>query len=182
MKYMTFTAFLLLPLILMSGCAKNTAGDVPETVEFVNIERYSGKWYEIAKIPNRFQRKCAGNTTAVYTILPEGRIKVKNSCVDNHGNKISAEGIAEIADKNSNSKLRVSFFSIFGYHLFWGDYWILGLDNDYRYAAIGHPERKYGWILSRNESLDDNDLKTVFHILSENGYETEEFEFTYQGL
>ena len=152
----------------------------PVPVEFVNLERYAGLWYEIAKIPNRFQRKCVSGTTAQYSLREDGRIDVVNRCLDREGKPIEAKGIARIMDAKSNAKLKVSFVSIFGKYLFWGDYWIIGLDQSYNYAVIGGPTHKYGWILSRQPRLTSEELEKIFSILREQGYDPANFEMTEQ--
>lgn len=166
-------------LSLLSGEQKReTMKPVPVAV--VDLKRYVGLWYEIAKIPNRFQRKCAGGTTAQYTLRRDGRIDVVNRCLDREGKPIEARGIARITDTRSNAKLKVSFVHIFGKYLFWGDYWIIGLDQNYNYAVIGGPTHKYGWILSRKPRLASEELEKVFSILREQGYDPAKFEMTEQ--
>ncbi len=150
------------------------------TVDSVDINKYIGTWYEIAKIPNSFQDQCIKNTTATYTINNDGDIEVLNKCIDEDGEVDDAEGIARVVDKQTNSKLEVSFVNIFGWHIFWGDYWILGLDKDYKYAAIGTPSRKYGWILSRTPKLNKEDLEKCFKIFEKNGYSRKSFELSIQ--
>ena len=151
-----------------------------KTVEYVDLNRYMGKWYEIAKIPNRFQKNCIGNTTATYSLLESGEVKVVNRCLQQDESTNTAEGIARVADKNTNAKLKVSFFSIFGIHLFWGNYWILYLDEDYQNVIVGEPDRKYGWILSRNTSLSHEELEPLYNTLKNNGYNPADFEPTQQ--
>ncbi|MBK7106356.1 MAG: lipocalin family protein [Ignavibacteriae bacterium] len=146
------------------------------TVDFVDLKKYVGTWYEIAKIPNSFQDHCIKNTTASYKINEDGDIEVLNQCVDDEGEIDGAEGVARIVDKKTNSKLEVSFVSILGWNLFWGDYWILGLDGNYKFAVIGTPSRKYGWILSRTKKMNENDLEKCFKIFEENGYDRNKFE------
>ncbi|HSG32448.1 MAG TPA: lipocalin family protein [Thermodesulfobacteriota bacterium] len=150
------------------------------TVPMVDLKKYSGTWYEIAKIPNRFQKNCISDTTATYNLSDNGRISVVNKCLDKKGKLLVAEGIAKIVDTNSNSKLKVSFFSIFGWHLFWGDYWIIGLGDDYDYAIIGHPDRKYGWILNRTPQLSKEKNEEIFKIIENSGYNPDKFEFPKQ--
>jgi apolipoprotein D and lipocalin family protein len=152
----------------------------PVTVESVNLNKYAGTWYEIAKIPNSFQKQCACNTTAEYSIRADGRIDVINRCTKSDGTVDEAKGIARIADTLTNSKLEVSFVKLFGIQLFWGDYWIIGLDKDYRYAVVGSPSRKYGWILGRLPSLSQEDQKRAFDILKRQGYDPKNFVFTEQ--
>ena len=152
----------------------------PVTVKFVDLKMYAGVWYEISKIPNSFQDHCICGTKAEYIIREDGDIDVINSCYDEEGELDVAEGLAKVVDKNSNSKLEVSFVSIFGIHLFWGDYWIIGLDKNYEYAIVGHPERKYGWILSRTSILSPEKLNNAYSILREQGYNPDDFEMTEQ--
>jgi apolipoprotein D and lipocalin family protein len=152
----------------------------PHTVKSVDLKRYAGLWYEIAKIPNRFQKDCAGKTTAEYSLRDDGRINVKNSCTKADGEREVTEGVAKVVDNSNNTKLKVSFFSIIGIRPFWGDYWIIGLDDNYKYAIIGDPDRKYGWILSRTKELPEKDLNDAFAILKEKGYDPSRFEFTDQ--
>jgi len=146
------------------------------TVEYVDLTRYAGRWHEIAKIPNRFQKKCARATTADYALRDDGRIDVINRCIKKNGNLNEASGVARIVDSDSNAKLQVSFVSLFGWHLFWGDYWVIGLDKDYQWAIVGHPKRKFGWVLSRTPQMDAATLDEVFGILEDQGYDRDAFE------
>ncbi len=157
-------------------------GETPVAVDSVDLERYAGLWYEIAKIPNRFQKKCDRNTTARYTLNEDGTIRVVNQCIAANGDTVSSEGRARVVDNTGNARLEVSFVSVFGFHLFWGDYWIIGLAGDYRYAVVGTPDRKYGWILSRIPDLNESDLQEVKHILKDQGYVFDRFVFTVQQL
>ncbi|NIP32257.1 MAG: hypothetical protein GTN59_17545 [Candidatus Dadabacteria bacterium] len=175
---MIIKIFILFIAISINCFAENTTP--LNTVAKVDLKKYKGTWHEIAKIPNRFQKECVSNTTATYELSDDGRISVVNKCFDKNGKIIVAEGIAKIVDTNSNSKLKVSFFSIFGWYLFWGDYWIIGLGDDYNYAIIGHPDRKYGWILSRTPKLLEEKKEEVFSILENNGYNPGEFKYTKQ--
>jgi apolipoprotein D and lipocalin family protein len=148
------------------------------TVAKVDLSRYVGLWHEIAKIPNSFQRKCTCNTTASYMMRDDGRIEVVNRCEKSDGTWSQAKGVARVVDELSNAKLQVSFVNLVGYYLFWGDYWIIGLDEHYQYAVIGHPNRKYGWILSRKTELTDVEKKSVLQILTDQGYNPDRFEWT----
>ncbi len=152
----------------------------PETVKHVDLKKYTGLWYEIAKIPNSFQDQCIRGTTAEYSLKENGEIKVVNSCIDEDGEEDVAEGVARVVDKKSNAKLEVSFVSFLGWRPFWGDYWIIGLDENYQWAVVGHPEREYGWILSRDKNPDENTMNIIFDILKKNGYNPSDFEMTIQ--
>jgi apolipoprotein D and lipocalin family protein len=153
------------------------------TVAQVDLNRYCGTWYEIARLPNRFQRECTGNTTAEYSMLPDGRIRVVNRCGKTDGGIISAEGIARKKDRNgSNSKLEVRFApSWLGWlPMVWGSYWIIDLAPDYSYAAVGDPSRKYLWILSRTKSLDPVLFATIVNRLKIMGFNTDKLIYTHQ--
>ena len=136
-----------------------TAAAAPlPTQDWVDLGRYAGRWYEIARLPNRFQERCAGDVAATYTLRPDGRVAVVNECREKDGRIARAEGVARRADaKGPASRLKVRFapawLSFLG--AVWGDYWIVELDRDYRYAVVGAPSRKYLWILSRRPKLDD---------------------------
>lgn len=167
--------FFLLPCILSAQEEVKIT-----TVDSVDINKYVGTWFEIAKIPNSFQKHCAKNTTATYKINEDGDIEVLNRCIDDDGEVDDADGIARIVDKTTNSKLEVSFVSFFGWRPFWGDYWILGLDKEYQYAVIGTPSKKYGWILSRTPQMNEQDLGNCFKIFENNGYNRYDFELSVQ--
>jgi apolipoprotein D and lipocalin family protein len=171
--YNTIIIFVLLSAF--SLMAQNTE---PKTVDHVDLQKYIGTWYEIAKIPNRFQKQCIKNTTASYSLNDDGTIKVVNSCEDDEGEMDTAEGVAKVVDPKTNAKLEVSFVSIFGINLFWGDYWIIGLPDDYSYAVIGTPNRKYGWILSRTPALPEEKLNEAYDILRKNNYDPNDFVIT----
>ncbi|MDR3610594.1 MAG: lipocalin family protein [Ignavibacteriaceae bacterium] len=149
-------------------------------VNSVDLKKYIGLWYEIAKIPNRFQKDCKRNTTAIYSFREDGKIKVVNSCMEDDGSIKIAEGVARVADTRTNAKLEVSFVKLLGINLFWGDYWIIGLGDNYEYALVGSPDRKYGWILSRTPKLQQEKLNRISELLKNKGYDISRFEFTLQ--
>lgn len=152
--------------------------DAIRTVDFVDLERYGGLWYEIAKIPNRFQKQCVRGTTATYTLREDGRLDVVNRCLTRDGTADAARGVARIVDPTSNAKLEVSFVSFLGWRPFWGDYWILGLDEHYQWAVVGTPSREYGWILARTPEIDDVAMREVLAVLERNGYDRKAFEMS----
>lgn len=118
-----------------------------KTVPVVDLEKYLGKWYEIAAFPQKFEKGCTF-TTAEYSLKEDGKIEIKNSCIKD-GQYSEAIGEASVDDKNSKAKLDVSFFWPFS-----GKYWIIALAPDYSYAVVGHPNRKYLWILNRKPKMD----------------------------
>lgn len=150
------------------------------TVGKVDLKKYAGLWYEIKKIPNSFQDDCVKGTTAEYTLMEDGKIRVINACTEEDGSRNVTEGVARINDSKTNAKLGVSFFSILGWRPIWGDYWIIGLDDNYEYAVIGTPSAKYGWVLARKKSLTDTQMKTVDEILIRNGYDPGNFKMSRQ--
>ncbi|MFT5316076.1 MAG: apolipoprotein D and lipocalin family protein [Candidatus Krumholzibacteriia bacterium] len=149
-----------------------------KTVDSVDITKYAGLWYEVAKIPNRFQKNCVSGTTAEYTLTPDGEIKVMNTCTEEDGGLNTAEGVAKIVNENSNAELKVSFVSFLGWRPFWGEYWVIGLDSEYQWAIVGEPERRYGWVLSRRPEMDPDQLAEVFRIIEDNGYQKSDFEMS----
>ena len=177
--HFTFISSLVIMAFNNAYAQENTMGQ-PVTVDSVDLNKYAGKWYEIAKIPNRFQKQCIKNTSAEYKLLANGRIEVINSCIDEDDELDSVEGMARVTDTTSNAKLEVSFVSLFGFHLFWGDYWIIGLDKDYRLAVVGTPSRKYGWILYREKTIPEDLLEQAYIILEKNGYNRGDFKLSRQ--
>jgi apolipoprotein D and lipocalin family protein len=145
-----------------------------EVVPSVDLARYAGTWYEIARLPNWFQKKCAGDVTATYTLNADGTIQVVNRCRKDNGQMTEAEGRAKPADKNGpNSRLKVRFAPrLFSFLSFvWGDYWIIDLAPDYSYAVVGDPKRKYLWVLSRSAVMDEADLQPVLDRAQQQGYD-----------
>lgn len=147
----------------------------PVTVDRVDLSRYMGLWHEIALIPNFFQRRCVADTSAEYALREDGLVSVTNRCRNPSGQIDQVEGVARIVDPQTNAKLEVSFFSLFGLRPFWGDYWILGLGDDYDYALIGTPSRRYGWILARDPEVSDEQLAGWLASLAEQGYDPKAF-------
>lgn len=142
------------------------------TVPFVELDKYLGKWFEISSIPQFFQRKCESNVTAEYFIDSEKTIKVVNSCDEKDGARKIAEGRARIEDSKTNAKLKVTFVKFFRWiYAFGGDYWVIDLAPDYRYAVVGHPSREYAWILSRIPNMDEKDLISISNNLVNQGYD-----------
>ncbi len=133
----------------------------------MDVDRYAGKWYEIARLPNRFEKHRASDVTAEYTPRPDGKIQVVNSCKSVDGKTKKAKGTAKLADKNGrNSKFKVTFF-----WPFYGDYWILDIDPGYRWALVGDPGRDYLWILSRSAHLDLNTLDQIIAMAEAKGFD-----------
>lgn len=156
-----------LSLLLGFGSVRAEALSELAVVPGVKIDRYLGTWYEIARYPNRFQKGCVA-VTAEYSVRPDGKIKVVNAC--RKGSPVGPikriEGKAWVVDMETNAKLRVQFF-----WPFWGAYWIIDLGQDYEYAVVGHPKRKYLWILSRTPEMAPELYQAIVERLVKQGYD-----------
>ena len=163
---------MMIATVLATGCATSTTERLRlpplETVPRVDLGRYVGTWYEIAAFPQSFQRGCTA-TTATYTLRDDGDIDVVNRCRKDalDGPEKVAKGRARVLDRATNAKLEVSFF-----RPFWGDYWIIGLGEDYGYAVVGHPGRDYLWILARTPVMRPEVYEAVVRKLATQGYDT----------
>lgn len=165
------------------GCVSTPIAQAElQTVPSVDLPRYLGDWYEVASIPQSFQKQCVGDTRAQYSGAEDNAIKVINSCATEDGSVSSAEGRVRVVDATSNAKLRVTFVNLLGrwIYLFGGDYWIIDLGLDYEYAVVGHPDLAYGWILSRTPELDREVLGKIGGKLVSSGYDLCKFNVTRQ--
>ncbi|MGA2387030.1 MAG: lipocalin family protein [Candidatus Bathyarchaeia archaeon] len=138
--------------------------DTLEVVPHVDLQKYLGKWFEIAHLPFRFEDGCS-DITATYGLSQDGRISVLNECRKN-GKVKRAKGKAKVVDKNTGAKLKVTFF-----WPFYGDYWIISLGNDYDYAVVGTPNRKYLWILNRTAQMDDKLFSQLTELATSKGFD-----------
>jgi apolipoprotein D and lipocalin family protein len=145
-----------------------------ETVKSVDIQKYKGTWYEIARFEHFFEKGCK-NVTATYELKNDGDIKVINRCtMIEDEKKKEATGVAYAVD-STNSKLKVSFF-----RPFYGDYYILDLADDYSYALVGAPSRELLWILSRTKTIDEATKEKILAKLPLLGFDKEKFVWTIQ--
>jgi len=142
--------------IVAAGLTVMAAPAPLRVVPTVDLARYAGTWYEIARLPNRFQTKCAGEVVAAYARRPDGRITVTNRCRTTGGETTVATGIARRVDGRPPSVLEVRFAPAFLSFLpaVWGDYQIIALDAGYEHAMVGTPDRAYLWVLSRTPRMD----------------------------
>jgi lipocalin len=138
-----------------------------KVVGYVDLTRYTGTWYEIARFPNSFEKglKCV---SATYTLRDDGRITVLNKGhkVENPDVVKQSQGVAWIPDKTYPAKLKVRFFWPFS-----GNYWIIALDPSYRFVMVGDPSLKYLWILSRTKKIEETDYKQLLDKAKENGFD-----------
>jgi apolipoprotein D and lipocalin family protein len=167
---MTRNIFLITFLTVtgLAALAREGRKDELEVVPSVDLTRYVGRWYEIARLPNGFQKKCADTVTAVYTMRANGKIEVINRCRKASGEYATAKGKAKIVDKKTNAKLKVTFF-----WPFYGDYWILDLGPNYDYAVVGEPGRKYLWVLSRSPRMDEALYQQLLQKMAAKGFDTD---------
>lgn len=144
--------------LLILATALPLAADPPplRVVPAVDLARYAGEWYEVARLPNRFQEKCAGEVVARYELRPDGRITVVNRCRTTKGETTEAKGVARRVDGQPPAILEVRFAPALLAFLpaVWGDYQIIALGPDYGHAVVGTPDRAYLWILSRTPQMD----------------------------
>lgn len=151
----------LVATLTLAGAAPSAAQDRATAVRALptlDLEQYVGRWYEVARFPNRFQERCTADVTATYELLPDGKIKVVNACLTAGGERIRAEGRAKLAERDGPaSRLKVRFAPAFLSFLpmVWADYWVLDVTDGYRAALVGTPDRRYLWVLSRAPELDE---------------------------
>jgi apolipoprotein D and lipocalin family protein len=153
-----------------------TIAQTLQTVPYVDLKKYAGKWYEIASFPQRFQKDC-NCTTAKYTLTDEGYVIVENRCNKDsvNGKQSSIKGKAFVDKNSGNAKLKVQFFWPFK-----GKYWIIDLAEDYSYAVVGHPNRKYLWILSRTATMNENTYQQIISRIKEKGFDISKIKLTKQ--
>ncbi|HEY5470050.1 MAG TPA: lipocalin family protein [Bacteroidales bacterium] len=158
------TILILFVMMLFSSAYSQK---IPSVVTSVDLNRYKGKWYEIARLPNYFERKLKC-TSANYSLREDGRITVVNAgnYITDPKKTTSASGVAWIPDKNSPAKLKVQFFWPFS-----GDYWILYLEKDYKYVLVGDPSHKYLWILAREKKMDETTYNMLLQKATDNGFD-----------
>ncbi|MDO8330297.1 MAG: lipocalin family protein [Fluviicoccus sp.] len=153
-----------MPLLMLLASVTAKAEPVT-TVPRVDLARYLGTWYEIAHLPMFFQHHCIGDTTAQYGLREDGRITVLNRCRTDNGWQ-EATGRAKVVPDTVNARLKVTFFWPFS-----GNYWVIGLDPEYRWALVGNPSRKYLWLLSRTPQLSPDLFEEAQKAAIAQGYE-----------
>jgi len=163
----------ILPIMFFAGCSIFSSNNYSplETVPKVDVQRYMGRWYEIASLPFSYQEGCTC-TTAEYEVQEDGVSKVTNSCLK-EGKVDQAVGKAFVVDGTNNTKLKVQFFWPFK-----GDYWVIDLADDYSYAVVGVPSRKYCWILSRTKTMNDETYLGIIERIKSKGFDVTQFQKT----
>jgi apolipoprotein D and lipocalin family protein len=170
------TTAVLALAVLVQAADVHTADAQPapsslRTIERLDVPRYMGTWYEIAKFPNRFQCQCTSDTRAEYAAQPDGTVRVVNRCRTEGGKTTEAVGLAQQVGGPDSPKLQVRFAPAWLSWLpaVWGDYWIVDLDPDYQLVAVSEPSRKYLWILARSPHVDPAREGAMLKRLAEQG-------------
>jgi len=173
---------LVLALPLLAACSigpsfRDTTVPIPTAMQ-VDLNRYQGLWYEIARFPVSFEEGCVG-VTAEYTLKPDGTVRVVNTCREGNLSAAprSSEATAEAVDA-SNAKLKVDFVPYIPFTA--GDYWILDIDEDYETVVVGNPDGTAGWVLARQPKISQARLERGYAVLSEAGYDLSQITLTPQ--
>jgi apolipoprotein D and lipocalin family protein len=169
---------IILPIMAMLTACAHSPSEL-RTQADVDLNRYAGTWHEQARVPNRFQRDCAADVRAHYLVRPDNTIGVINQCRTKDGDIKVAEGVGRLSrafDPPDPAKLEVRFAPDWTSRLpfVWGDYWILKIADDYRYSLVGTPDRKYLWVLSRDEKADRDVVSALLELARSLGFPVDE--------
>ena len=173
---------IFLPLLLTACSLSAWAQGELAAIPSLNVPRYMGTWYEVAKYPNRFQKNCASNTSAVYEAQPGGSVRVTNRCTEADGKIKEAAGEARQIGNATSPRLVVRFAPAWLSFLpfVWGDYWVIDLDADYQLAAVSEPSREFLWILSRTAAPSDLAYSQLLERLAKKGFDLKKLEVSRQ--
>jgi len=180
-------ASLSVPAMAQHPCAQQTSAEFSSTnksvipIVSIKLEKLLGPWHEIARIPNWSQKQCVKGGVITYERIENASINIITSCLNRQGTITERIGTARPVDPASQTRFKVSHLSQLGCWPHLGDYWIIGLDPEYRWLAVGDPKRQYGWILSRSVVLESTLLEVAFQSLERNGYSRKQFVLTPQG-
>ncbi|HQW81096.1 MAG: lipocalin family protein [Rhodanobacteraceae bacterium] len=168
---MRLQSFFLLPIVLLAGNAQASLPNSP--LERLDLARYLGTWFEVARLPNRYQQECVTGTTATYFRDDRGEIVVRNQCTTANGEAISVDGVArEVVAGSGNLAVRFAPRWL-AWLPVWADYWVIDLDPDYRWAVVGGPKRKFLWVLAREPQLDAEVFAAIKQRAAARGYAVE---------
>ncbi|MBK5930687.1 hypothetical protein CCR82_09175 [Halochromatium salexigens] len=152
----------------------------PNTVAYLDLKRYMGRWYEIARLPYFTQRRCTQDVQADYRLGDDGVVYVTNRCTHTDGGIGTAKGIARVVDRGSNARFEISFRMLYGVHVLWDHYWVIGLGDEYEYALVGQPSRRRGWVLSRAPEPSEAEVQQWLAEFADKGFPADAFERTRQ--
>jgi apolipoprotein D and lipocalin family protein len=176
-------AFALTLLSPFAASAQTAAPPEPlQTIARLDVGRYLGTWYEIAKYPNRFQRQCVADTSALYRLRDDGQLDVINRCRQANGQVVEAVGRARQDGPADSPKLKVRFAPAWlsWLPMVWGNYWVIDLDPDYQLVAVSEPGREYLWVLSRTPTVEAGTYQALLNRLREKGFDLGRLEKTAQ--
>ena len=174
--------FLTTALLVCSVTSHAQALPPVQTIASLDVPRYMGTWFELAKFPNVFQRKCVGNTRAVYTLNVDNTVQVLNRCRIQDGSTIEALGQAKQMGNATSPVLKVRFAPewLGWLPLVWGDYWVIDLDDQYQLAAVSDAKREYLWVLSRSPKIDQTRYAALLQRLKQQGFDVDKLQVTPQ--
>jgi len=173
----------LLAVGCLGLCALTASAQPPaplNTVASVDVPRYMGTWYEIAKYPNWFQKKCTSSTSAHYSLQADGQVQVLNRCKTANGEWSEALGIARQIGRAHSPRLQVRFAPAWlsFIPMVWGNYWIIDLDSQYQWVVVSEPNREYLWILSRTSELPAATYQGLLDKLAANGFDLQRIQLS----
>ena len=164
-------ALAFLQTALLAVPAARGESDPLPTVAALDLDRYAGQWYEIARYPNSFERECVRDVTAMYSRNADGTVKVVNACRTAGGDVQRAEGLARMASPPAKLEVRFAPAWLSWLSFVWADYWVIDLADDYSYAVVGEPSRDYLWILARDSRISEATIERIVAKLPAMGYD-----------
>lgn len=169
-------------MILVPALAANPPQPL-QTIQSLDVPRYMGTWFEIAKYPNRFQKQCVRNTSAEYSLQKDGSVKVLNRCQLASGDMEEAQGQARQLGGVKSPKLEVRFAPAWlsWLPMVWGKYWVIDLDPEYQMVAVSEPSREYLWVLARTQQVDKAKYDALLQRLKAKGFDLNKLELSPQG-
>jgi apolipoprotein D and lipocalin family protein len=172
--------FLTTTLLVCSVTSHAQALPPVQTIASLDVPRYMGTWFELAKFPNVFQRRCVSNTRAVYTLNVDNTVQVLNRCRIQDGSMIEALGQAKQIGNATSPVLKVRFAPewLGWLPMVWGDYWVIDLDDQYQLAAVSDAKREYLWVLSRSPKIDPSLYAALLQRLRQQGFDIDKLEVT----
>ncbi len=176
--------FVVAALALAVGIVAADPGREVKSIPALDVSRYLGRWYEIAKFPNRFQKRCASDTSAQYSLAPNGNLRVLNQCRTPEGEMTQAIGEARQIGSADSPRLKVRFAPEWLSFLpfVWGDYWVVDLDDAYQLVAVSEPDREYLWILSRTPTVEPARYAALLERLAAMGLDVAKLDKTPQQI
>ena len=178
--FLSFSAWI--PLASAQAQSSEASPAPLEAITSLDVSRYMGTWYEVAKYPNWFQKRCIANTSATYAAQPNGMLQVLNRCQKEDGSMSEALGAAKQVGDTNSPKLKVRFAPAWLSFLpfVWGNYWVIDLDSQYQLAAVSEPSRKYLWILSRTQTVEPKAYEALMQRLKQQGFNLDAIEISKQ--